>query len=468
MVSHALTEDEIRKQLDTCLDVEFTFYNNEKPARIIAQQPAEQRDYVLSWVNRVASTNHQLAWQFMNRLLELFNQLDQDTIESWALQAMDAYDANGLYPALEIIQNIDDFLQRSHDAQLAASLEANVNILSHFAHGLSGRKLKLETAEQAFTDTETLYLPPLLAQLDSSQDNFDLYKSMVAMLWAQTRFGTFRENLYEIAGQQDNPEHFLKLFHCIETLRLERCIANELPGLHRRMQSMKQTLQQDRLDDDWQTVYENIRNNELSADDSIKLATEYADKLKPFDTLCYQGILDLEKIEAVKNARIEREKNEFSQMLRKILDELKQNETKKDDSEAKFGINKIPDANNPDGFQFNLTLNEQPITPPDEVQNKMNSIIQDLGDIPPQYMVPAGDGEYDPKLGEQQEKQDPASLWHDNAQQEGVFMYNEWDFRRQHYRKNWCAVREQLVKPKRDEFIGKTLKKYSPISPGTE
>ena len=86
--------------------------------------------------------------------------------------------------------------------------------------------------------------------------------------------------------------------------------------------------------------------------------------------------------------------------------------------------------------------------------------MQDLGDIPDDYLVPAGDGDYDPRLFEDN-KPDPDDVWSGTYHEEGAFLYNEWDFRRQHYRKNWCAVREVKISPVYDDFVASTLQKYS-------
>ena len=94
------------------------------------------------------------------------------------------------------------------------------------------------------------------------------------------------------------------------------------------------------------------------------------------------------------------------------------------------------------------------------VQNYLTtSIIQDLGEIPDDYLVPAGSGEYDASLLQAQEL-DPDEVWKGTYHEEGAYLYQEWDFRRQHYRKNWCAVREKTVTPVFDDFIQKTLYKY--------
>jgi nitric oxide reductase NorD protein len=48
----------------------------------------------------------------------------------------------------------------------------------------------------------------------------------------------------------------------------------------------------------------------------------------------------------------------------------------------------------PEGFSYEISLDGQPMVPPDNVKSLMDSIIQDIGQIPEEYLVAAGDGQY--------------------------------------------------------------------------
>jgi nitric oxide reductase NorD protein len=51
-------------------------------------------------------------------------------------------------------------------------------------------------------------------------------------------------------------------------------------------------------------------------------------------------------------------------------------------------------------------------------------------------------------------------VWKGTYHEEGAFLYNEWDYERQNYRKNWTVLRELDVSPVEDGFVGDTLIKY--------
>ena len=461
MAAHPpLTALEIEQQLDSLLDVEFSFLKTAGPAAILAGLERQEQDYIITWVQRVASTNIQLAYQFITHAVDALDSMDKRIIEAWALHAMDTYDQTGLYKALEVIHAVRDFVQLSHERTAGAVFEEHVVVLTHFAHGLSGRKLKLAEADIPYTDTETIYLPPLLARLPTPQQNFLLYKALVALLWAQTRFGTFRAKLSDQLQQQPEQENFLALFQSLETLRLEACLARELPGLFRDMQSLKTSLAQNNLPAAYQPLAKRLAQADTTAEDVLQLTCEHFGKLQPLPPVCYQPSLQIEEVEACMAKRIETEKVRIRINLAKILEEMQKENRAFEQQEHKFDVKKNPDPTTPEGFQIELTLDDQPIAPPEEIKVLSNSIIQDLGDIPDDYLVPAGEGEYDPRLFEDKQ-QDPDDVWTGTYHEEGAFLYKEWDYRRQHYRKNWCAVREVNITPVYDDFVDSTLHKYS-------
>ncbi len=456
----SLSAQEIEQQLDSLLDVEFSFLKTAGPAAILAQLDRQEQDYIITWVQRVASTNIQLAYQFITQAVDALDSMDKRIIEAWALHAMDTYDQTGLHKALDVIRNVHQFVQLSHERTAGAVFDEQVGVLAHFAHGLSGRKLKLAEADTTYTDTETIYLPPLLARLPTPQENFLLYKAFVALLWAQTRFGTFRVKLSEQLQQQVEPQAFLDLFQSLETIRLEACLARELPGLYRDMQALKARLDQNQPPVAYQTLSLQLTRTDTTVEDVLQLTHQHFGTLQPLPPVCYQPSLQIEEVEACMARRIETEKAKLRVNLAKMLEEMQKDNRAFEQREHKFDINKKPHPNTPEGFQFELTLDDQPIVPPEEVKALSNSIMQDLGDIPDDYLVPAGDGEYDPRLFED-DKPDPDDVWSGTYHEEGAFLYNEWDFRRQHYRKNWCAVREVNISPVYDDFVSTTLQKYS-------
>ncbi len=441
MKQHPLSEKEIGLRLDDYLDVEFSFLKTEQHTQTLATLEYAEQVYILHWVKCIASTNIQLAWQFIEQAVPLLEHMDRQIIETLARHAMDVYDQSGLYSSLAVIRDVHRFIKTSHERRIGAGFAEHAGILLHFVHGLSGRKLDLKEADEIFTDTQSLFLPPLVAQLDSPEENFVFYKSMVVMLWAQVYFGSFPLSLKHHLEQHADADRFLKLYHALETLRLLACIERELPGLYRHMQAIQQRLEPGRLDYHWQQLARELAAADKTADDSLRLAHEQLDNLTPPTASCFQGELHPQRVYAIMAQRMEKEKALLRLALAKLENELNQNRDKAAKLEAKYN----PDQDPMESITLEISLDEQPIAPPDEIRALASSIVLDFGEIPDEHLVPAGPGEYDPALFEKTEE-DPDDVWKGPYHEQSASLYNEWDYRRQHYRKNWCAVREKTLR----------------------
>ena len=455
-----LSYAEIHSLLEKLLDVEFSFLKIEKPAQVIAQLQREDQDFILRWVQRVASLNIQLAYQFITYIIDAVAQVDKKIIEAWLLHAMDVYDQKGLYPAREVITNVERFIANSHERTAGAVFEEIAGVLAHFTHGLSGRHLQLHEAEsdEIYTDSESIFLPTIVGRLPTEKDNFTIYKSMVAYHWAQTRYGTFRIRLTDILQQQTEPEQFLALFHALDTLRLDACIQRELPGLFREMQRIKQELEEQQELAEIAALAQELAEPERTVQDVVRLTEQLLGQVAIPPKSFYQGVLLPEQVEGCMDRRITREKAQLRSILRKITEDIK-GQQGKDPSEYQYQAQ--AKEHNPDELgDMEITLDGQVMPLPEQARAVTTSIIQDLGEIPEEYLVPAGPGEYDPSFFQEQ-VEDPDEVWRGAYHEEGAFLYNEWDFKRQHYRKNWCAVREKDVSPVYDDFVHDTLHRYS-------
>jgi len=83
--------------------------------------------------------------------------------------------------------------------------------------------------------------------------------------------------------------------------------------------------------------------------------------------------------------------------------------------------------------------------------------LERWGEIPEDYLYAAGDGVY---LADAIGVQSVADVWKGTYHEEGAFLYNEWDYERQNYRKNWAVLRELDVSPRDEAFVQDTTLKY--------
>jgi nitric oxide reductase NorD protein len=185
--------------------------------------------------------------------------------------------------------------------------------------------------------------------------------------------------------------------------------------------------------------------------------------LSPPSSSCFYGELAPGQVAEVMRRRIEREKARFRVALKKIDDELNEGRQERTEAPSPRTFHRLFDEERdpmvPEGFEMELAVDGNRIPLTDELKQTMTSIIQDLGDIPDEYLIPAGPGEYDLSAFEEQGL-NPDDVWSGAYHEEGAFLYPEWDFRRKHYKKDWCVVRELQIQPQYDGFATQVLQKY--------
>ncbi|MGB5637719.1 MAG: VWA domain-containing protein [Sedimenticolaceae bacterium] len=447
-------------RLDEYLEVEFTFIHTEQLSAVLAGMPRDRQDFILEWTRRAAATNTELAFQFANRAKEALHEVDPDVVSAWCLHAMDSYDRAGLRSAMAVIRDLDAFLEVGYQRAAGSVFEEAVPILLPFVQGLEGRRLKIEQGEFAWTDGEVLYLPEIVARLDSRADNFQLFKSIVTQLWAQTRYGTLNVNLPDFLGRFPRVDQAQRVFNTLETLRLDGRIGAELPGLYRRMCGLSATLDDPPLVGAWETAARALGRHKAGVGDSLAWVGKLYDS-GPVPQRCYQGQLNPDAAWAARLRRIERDRARVRESLRVIAEEIAQGRPDQTPPEQ-FGVEQ-PETQESDierPSQVEVTLSDQPLPIPDSLREQLTSVLLDLGEIPPEYLTPAGEGEYDPAFLQQQNL-NPEDVWAGTYHEEGAFLYNEWDAARQAHKKNWCVLREIDVPLGDTAFYRATMGKYA-------
>ena len=462
-----LNAEEMEEKLDQFLDPVLSFRRSAVgPAKLMAALNAEEQKFGLHWVEIIAATNAEMAYQFAATFSDAVFALkhDLDAVKIWTVEAMSAFDERGLQLSIKVLHNTKEFSETYYKKQHGIALDDINKLLATFICGLSGRSLKIAAADHTYTDTQTIYLPELIGDYSSREENFLYYKLLTVFQWAQNWYGTWRYDLNEKFNEYDDPVRALKLFHCLESIRLLHRIGNELPGFYRQTAPFFNELLALESQEDWQSVFDCLSRQGATIDDTLKLLKQYFSLLQPvaFD---FQGTLAPNAVQQIKTRRLIEEKNRFREALARMAEEKKQSSEAElfemQQAEPVFNTNSIEDNDMPDGMTYELTLDGQVIVPPDDVQSLMSSIIQDISEIPEEYLVPAGPGKYHADNKGANKKTD--DVWSGVYHEEGAWFYDEWDHVRQHYRKNWCVVREVRVPPVYDDFVQHTLTQHMGI-----
>ena len=394
-------------------------------AQALAAEPRALQDFALRWVAVAAKSSPELAYQFAALAPRAVAELGAAGAERWLLAAMDVYDREGLYRASAQLKDLGAYAERAREHGRGIAFEDAVRVLGPFVAGLSGRRLRLEASDSAWTDTATLYLPTHVSLFAGREANFRVYKLTAAFLWAQARFGTF--NLAPDAYPRAPRERARLAF--LETLRLAARLERELPGLYRDYLLLAQPAPGAEFA---AAAARLAAPDALAADSLAELARLPAGAEPP--RWPFVGLIDPERALAVRAERIERDKAALQRALASLP------------SDARAELNAEPGR---------LLEGDGAFAAPPDVASLVESIVQDLGEIPRSHLEPAGEG------GERARGGEPAAgeAGEDRAD-DGARLYDEWDFRRQHYRKRWCVLRERDVQPGDPSFAPRTLERY--------
>ncbi len=459
--------EELEALLDEYLDpILSSRRTSEEPVRRLLPLSRRHQDFVLHWTDVIRRSNAEMAWQFISRVPLALKLMDTEGTRQWLLHAMDIYDKEGLYPGSAAFEKVESFAREFRLSHVTVTLEQVRNILETIVCGLSGRALKLEPGSSVFTDTETLYLPQAINRFNRREENYRLYKIMAVHLWAQTWFGTFRRpapdspHLGRILSQFPDSGRALKLFNILECWRLNAYIERELPGLAREMAQLHPVAVPE--DATWKKVLSGLSQLDATVYQTLEATSMlYGLQLPWPEPFVYQGELNPDAAEMTIEQRMETERGELQLSLNELLESILNEQSP--DSDALPAENPQFDIAVDEQGKPQVTLDGEPLGAPPDLENLLTSMFQDFDDVPDDWLVAAGHGGYD-------DGDKPDNATEDTRKgarhKEETFLYDEWDFRRQTYRKNWCALREATPHAHYDDFTERTLERYTHLVAG--
>ncbi|MCG6975328.1 MAG: hypothetical protein LJE56_02835 [Acidiferrobacterales bacterium] len=433
-------------------------------AEHLAARPDHELDIVIHRAISLANTNAELGYQFVQHAIEALDAMRLADVLAWAEQAVELYDQDGLFAATSFLERPERFADEVLNRANAASFDDTCGMLSIYINGLAGRRLALDIAEHAFTDTETIFLPRRISRFEDSKLNRQLYKATASFLWAQAWYGTFRldanhRTLEQRLAAYDNPRNARDLFDALETIRINACVARDLPGLYRDWQRLQTLTGPVDYPTHWSGIIARLQRPQASMETTFELLPEVINDEVPL-ALCYQGVLMPGQVAQTMALRMEKDKaalqTSLAEIARNAVPSVASEDTQQPiDTEAlRFEVRVTAKPDAPGEFDIQLSLGGQALGIPPELEALLQSILQDLGGFPTEYLVPAGDNDYDPQAI-------AAEIDADSESGLGpATYYPEWDHQRHQYRKDWCALREQEVEPDPAPFVNETLKKY--------
>lgn len=420
------------------------------------------QDFIYHWADIIGDSNDELAGHFVNRSPYAFDRMDQSGVENWLMQAMDEFDNRGLGAGIEVLDQWPAFAETYARRHSCCEFDQVAQFLQHFVTGLGGRELTITTDPETYTDTEKLFLPEVMNDHDALEQNFSLYKLTAVHLWAQSWYGTWRYQVVERLIRSVDAEHLIAVFNRLECIRLDACIARELPGLARQLEGVAYEDEAHKAAwNKWLDAASFLQSVEASALDSLALAADFISKDLP-RLKRYQGEIFIDRVRTALFARIEREKAAMKQALGELQKAIEQaagdnaEMTQNPKELGEFSLAEEGEGSSGGEANFELRYDGEAVEMTPELEALMGSIMQDFGEVPDDHMdgiTPAMyPGELESQAGAQPLGEDEAAA--------NALKYREWDYTRQRYREDFCMLSEFDVPTGEHGFVEETLEKY--------
>jgi nitric oxide reductase NorD protein len=442
-----LSQHELEEQLDDILCAALSSRRSAAAiAAGIAPLPRAQQDFVLAWAEIAAHNVAELGYQFTAQAPQALALFGRGGTEKWLLHALDAYDKEGLYPACAALKDLAGFKRASDAAGEGVALAEVARVLELFLRGLAGRRLQLEAADDTWTDTETIFLPERIARYPERAQNFRLYKALAVHHWAQARYGSFNLDLKAVLAQYPVSERALAWLNLLEAIRLESHIGRGFPGLGALLAALRPTHPPSLA-----AAETHLARADNSVADSVSLLREFY-PLPPPDPFPYMGSLHPERAAQVRGERVAKERRVLYAELEQLRQSLQAEKSNVAAGEPEFDVESSFDT-----LEFELQIDGEAVAPPEEIAKLLRSIIQDFGEIPEEYLLASGPGAYS---GESLPEDEAAGALAESSAAGGR-LYDEWDFRRRDYRKDWCVLFESDVLPGDPRYVAGVRARYA-------
>lgn len=464
----------------------------------LAQDEAEGVEDIFSQIPAIWPVSHSLCFAYLHAAGPALCCLAADELSLWVHSLLDRYETGGLRAAQVFMENVEQQFACHRRGEGGLRLLDVRGRLQPYVNGLAGRELPLITADLPSTDGESIYLPGEIGLFATQEENFLLYKLMVSFQWACLHSGTFatpahlplrRKGAHPLDcffSEFTNPGNARCLYHYFETARILRVLQSELPGLMRQVRpllaglapqsssvpGLLSRLQCGLLQDLWPehgasatvdearqwlaSFHDNGAENRASLE-AVRSLMPLIDEenLEATPPLIFQGKLRLQEM---RNLGL-RQKTEKELRLMQVgqlppvvqpqNNDAANNSGGRQQQDAAMIIDVETALEQLPPFMHSQMNIESALPPPPPPQNNE----------PKQSATTANTANATEGRGGQvfatQSQGGGEGLEHREP-----IVYDEWDYRRKGFRKNWCVVSEKELQPVQNSFIDKTLTQY--------
>jgi len=475
----------------------------------LAEADTEHLDEIFAQIPAIWPVSHSLCFAYLSAAAPALSCLALDELSIWVHTLLDRYETGGLRGAQAFMADVEQQFACHLRGQGGLRLTDIRSRLQPYVNGLAGRELPLIAADEVSTDSEAIYLPGKIGLFSEHEENFLLYKLMASFQWACLEAGVFAApDALEVRKKSAHPldcffSEFTQpanarcLYHVFETGRILTFLRQELPGLMREAAALLprlplsgdeassfnllDRLQRGLLRGDWPVVgHQPLVDRAIAllhqcqgeaTDNTVSL--EAVRELMPLfgpeenlaatSPLVFQGILRLQEM---RNLGMRQQTDKELRLIKTMTVQrpavTPQKNTAATDSGNAGGqqgqdVALIMDMESsweqlPPFFQSQSLRLDNSELPADATkihqQRPGHTTLTDQS-------VSAGEGQAGQAFA--------ASSQGGPGEGAATFVpvvYDEWDYRRKGFRKNWCVVTEKELPPVQNAFIDQTLKQY--------
>lgn len=467
---------------------------------------------LLEAVPTVWPISHSLAFSFLKDGARQSHEFDKDTLAEWLRRILFHYEEGGLKKARAYMAEPDASLTDGERDIHSVQLENHLGRLHAYARGVSGLDLHIEESPIIYTDTETVYLPGKIEFFEDAQENLLYYKLIIGLLSCcilQGSFGRHRfisglenVNTKELILESAAATYFASfnssqcaqdIYQLVELCRGFTMLRSEFPGLMKETAEIRRKLWllrragQQKASGKLESFFASIVFPEDCDTDCghpfTVLVTERGradaeneafiriyrhvvdgdDYSAPFSFFPFMDSFNFTEAERIRELRVEKNEKKFTSLLANFLHKTGQSSPEEITAEisadqadsARLPVTADSAGEKPPNIRKkSLNINNSALEIPVELQELISRIQADLGKLPEGYVSAAfgmsGRGRSGGEATADVEEEPIVEF----------IPYDEWDYRRHGYRKNWCGLRERPLKGVRSEFYRRTLEKH--------
>ena len=480
----------------------------------LALLPSRTVGPVLSQVRLIAhSVSDLLAFTLIENAQKALRHLSLKQLGDWVREALEIYESSGLQAAKEFLGDPASTALPFGSATSAVTLEEFAPRIRLLASGITGLPLDIRTSDRPYTDTSALFLPRSLAVMDDREGNLLLYRAMAVVGCAQIRYATFllpldrARQVSGYAGMEFGIQWLLGLGHgqedavlslltLVDLVRLEAALGRELPGLMGDIRRLKERLSpscQIRAGESflsalaawimadyraphpllrpWMEDLARLREEDATSWDSGRLVSRLLDRygIHQAPHPAYLPVPSAARLlTGLRGGREARERRLIELVALRALEHARGRDrgllqesgmpAKGFEGNSAIGLmipgNVSEDSTIRSAVEHVLFaaegLKEQ------ELKTLLRQVEEDHGSVP-ERIVSSAVGRASGAWGR----------WGKGAPDEGggtsgqrSFLYDEWDFRRGAYRKQWCHLKEKEVEGKAGDFVAQVLHRH--------